>query len=937
MANSLMPLVKFTGGEFSPSLDNRYDLENYRDGCRHLTNVIPMKQGGAQRRPGTQYASDGGKGGGGTGITAGVSRLQKFQYAPGTAFILEFCDTGIRFFASGSLSAPAAQVTLSSAPTWVSGTSYAWGAFVTSPITSLIYYNFYSSYINSTTDPSVDTGRWFQQSIYEVPAPYSGANFTAPDYWAADVFVLQTLQINDVMYIVHPNFPVWKLTRYSNTNWVMQQVQFITPAMMDENATDETLTASATTGSMTLTATANAAWANATVYVPGNTVSNAGLIYSCLMAHTSSATFTTDLANGLWVLVTNFVAGHVGSYWQLAYNRPTSFIEFDAVAAGPNYTFLAGTWYGAGGPTSLYLVGTWEVQTYGTWTGDVTIKVSYDNGSTFQIITTLTSRGDANYSISGQELSGGIYAFTVANPAAVASSTPPRIVLTADNQFIYGLVQITAVASAYSATASVIGAPLYATTATAFWSEGAWSQYRGYPQAITVFQERVWYGYSAAEPQRVWATQTDDIENFALVDQSQATYGLAFDLNAAGRGPIQWLAAQTDLFAGLASAEWVLSSGGTTTAITATAIQALEHTVNGSAPALPGFIIGQAAFYVQRKGRSFQQMMFSVFTNKYMSQDMQVTSQHLTNAGIQQFDYQQQFQEQSILWAICGDGTLISMTYAIDQKVFAWAKHNTGVGTDVGFLSVQVIYGAAGADDEVWVSVYRAGEAGGFGPYCSIERLNPVDWQTYNVGQPQLNVGCWSDCSVAVTSPGSNVITGIPHQLIGRTVVASIVPQSNAGMWAIRNLVVSNSQTVTIPNYVPVAGDVVTVGLPVNWEIMPMRLDVDPRQGPTPGQTKSIRQLFLRTLNSIGGQWATTAAPPILGTLSVVNDIQVYPINTFGGAPPPFTPNIPQDKEIDVGGLFGYSLDPEFAVVGSDPLPFFLLGIAIKYDVGGRT
>lgn len=944
MANSLYPIVKLSGGEWSPSLDNRYDLADYRDGCRKLRNTVPMKQGGAQRRPGSQWIEPGKVAS--TGAKS-ISSFRKFQYAPGTTFMLEFCDHGIRFYSNG------AQVTLAAGtlPNWATGTSYPAGSFVQVGGSGYYLYAGTNGYgtalINSVISPGSDTAHWSYQTngvnvIYEVPAPYLGTNFTPPAYWAADVCQVVILQINDVVYIVHPNYPVWKLTRYTNTNWVMQQVQFLLPAMMDENATNETLQASATTGTVTLTAAANANWTTGFTYVPGNTVLDGGLIYDCLQTH-KSGTFSTDLANGLWTLVTNFVAGHVGSFWQLAYNRPTSFIEFDAAGTSASYTFSGGTWYGAGGPSSLFLVGTWEVQTYGTWQADVTVSVSYDNGITFQVITTLTSRGDANYSISGQELSGGIYAFTIANPVAWASTTPPRIVLTADNQFVYGLVQITAVANAYLATALVVGSPLYATTATEYWSEGAWSAVRGYPQAITIFQERVWYGYSAAEPQRVWATQTDDIENFALFDQSQATYGLAFDLNAAGRGPIQWLAAQTDLFCGLASAEWIISSGATTTAITATAIQALENTVNGSAPALPAIIIGQACFYVQRKGRSFQQMMFSVFTNKYMSQDMQVTSQHLTNAGIVQFDYQQQFQEQALIWAVCGDGTLISMTYALDQKVFAWAGHNTGQDAGDIVISAQVIYGAAGQDDEVWLTVLR-NPATATG--CQIERLYPIDWQTYNVGQPQLNQACYADCASFFVYPGAfagNTLDGLPLCLIGRTLVAAIIPQANTGMWAVRSLPCTSAifpaegGAVTIPNYVPAAGDVVIVGLPVNWQIMPHRLDVDPRQGPTPGQTKSIRELFLRTLNSIGGQWATTAAPPLLGTLSVVNDIQVQPINATPGTPPPFTANIPLDVPIEIGGLFGYSLDPEFAIQGSDPLPFFLLGIAVKYDIGGRT
>jgi len=282
----------------------------------------------------------------------------------------------------------------------------------------------------------------------------------------------------------------------------------------------------------------------------------------------------------------------------------------------------------------------------------------------------------------------------------------------------------------------------------------------------------------------------------------------------------------------------------------------------------------------------------------------------------------------------------------MEQKVFAWAPHNTG--TDLGdkVISVAVIQGAAGQDDEVWVTVLRdIGTNNGKG--CQLERLYPVDWQTFNLGQPQLSVANYADCSTFFVYPtdfATNTIYSIPQCLVGRTLVASIVPASGAGMWSVRNLTVGvgtfppnvGVPYVTIPNYVPAAGDTVVVGLPINWLIQPQRLDVDPRAGPTQGLLKTIRTLYPRVLNSLGGQWSTQGAPPVLGSLSVVNDIPWYPITQSGGAPPPFTPNVSIDLEIDVAGLFGNSLDPQFAFQGFDPLPFYLLGMGIKYDISGK-
>ena len=932
MPHTLNTLSAFTAGEWSPTLDSRVDLPNYRKAARKLRNMVPMKQGGATRRPGTQFVAQGGQTRG--AFTSPLSRLIKFQYAPGTTYILEFFQNGIRFYTGGT-TATQIQTVQSTLPAYTNGTWYAIGAYVV--YAGVTYYCFNGPVLASSTNrpgTSIGNNFWRSQTAFQVPTPYNANNFTAPNYWAADIFSLQFEQINDVVYIVHPNYPVWKLTRYSDTNWVMQQVQFLTPAMLDENATDMTLTASAVSGSITLSANPNAAWANSTVYVPGNTVSGSPdgvntYIYNCIVSNTSnsSGAFGQDLALGYWTQQNTFLSGHVGSYWQLAYNRPTSNIEFDAATiSSGSYNFGSGSWNG--GTTTLYVIGTWEIQTYGTWTGNFTAQVSYDNGTTYQNIVTLTSKNDANYSISGQELTGGLYTFSFigGSTATVASSTPPRVVLTANNQYVYGLVEITGVSTLYTATATVVGHALYATTPTTFWSEGAWSNVRGYPQAVTVYQQRMWYGATAFQPQRIWATQTNDIENFALIDQSQPTYGLAFDLNAPSRGPINWLNAQTDLMAGLAAAEWIIGSGQPNTAISPTSITAVEHSANGSIQGQTGKIIGNAAFYVQRRGTSFQQMLFSVFTNKYMSQDVLSYSQHLTNSGIKNFDYQQEFENQSILWAVCGDGTLISMTYSLEQEMFAWARHDTGQDNGDKFISVAVIYGANGADDEVWVSVLRNPANA---TTCQIERVYPIAWQNYNVGQPDLTQACFADCATQYfpTTGGTNVLSGLPVCLYNRFVTAALIPASGTGMISYRIVSCNNYGNVVLDNYVPKTGDCVWVGLPIQWYLQPMRLDVDQRAGEVVGLTRAISKLYVRVVNSIGGQWATSQGDIV--------DIQSYPITENSGNPPPFYPNVPLDLELDVGGLTQYELDATFTLQGTDPLPMTVLGVTIKQDIGG--
>lgn len=979
MPHTLSNLSAFTAGEWSPTLDSRTDLPGYRKACRKLRNMLPLKQGGATRRPGTQFIAQGKQASSGQYL----SRLESFQYAPGTTFQLEFTQYGIRFYATGTIPTQITVIASGTpnqyqvlAPQYNSANTYAQGAFVWSTLNGRVYYA-YASIVNpSSGDPSTTPSLWVQQNIYEVPTPYSSLGITSTtgtvtpyatnQYWNSDIFIIQVKQINDVIYIVHPNLPVWKLIRYANNNWVTQQVQFNTPPMLDENGTDIILCPSAASGTgITLSATAPY-WTTGTYYSMGNTVTYQSNIWTATQINISG-NWDSDVAAGYWKITPIFNSLHVGSYWQLAFNRSKSSVELPFSANATS--------------TSLTLVGTWELQTYGTWSATVAIQVSYDNGVTFQNITTLTSKSDANYSISGQELTGGIYQIVISNYASTTSTTPPRVVLTADNQFVYGLAKITGVTDSYHATCTAIvnfyADPAYSSAAawnsstnyqfgaivtsgsqpyfcilsctnvpvtntgnwipcintTQFWSEGAWSNYRGYPQAIAIFQERMWYAGTAYQPQRIWGTQTNDIENFALVDQSQPTYGLAFDLNAPSRGPIRWLNAQTDLMIGLAAAEWILSSGQPNTAISPTSVTALEHSANGSAAYLPGQIIGNAAFYVQRRGTNFNQMLFSVFTNKYMSQDVLTYSQHLTNSNIQQFDYQQEFENQSVLWAVCGDGSLISMTYSLEQEIYAWAKHTTGVDNGDKVLSVSVIYGANGADDEVWLSILR-NPATGLG--CQIERIWPISWQTDNVGQPLLSEACYVDCATYTTIPGgttSNVFGGLPACLYNRPAAAAVIPAAGTTMVTFNNLTVSNTGSVTLANYVPQQGDTVWIGLPIYWYLQPMRLDTDGRVGDVAGLTRAIRNVYVRVVNSLGGQWSTPQGEVI--------DIQNYPIthnsNNTTVVGVPFVPNIPLDLELDMGALMQYDLDATFTLQGYAPLPMTILGITVKQDIGGTA
>lgn len=53
MAN--IPIIRLNGGEYTPLIDARADIEKYISGCRKLENFFPRIYGVIERRPGTKF------------------------------------------------------------------------------------------------------------------------------------------------------------------------------------------------------------------------------------------------------------------------------------------------------------------------------------------------------------------------------------------------------------------------------------------------------------------------------------------------------------------------------------------------------------------------------------------------------------------------------------------------------------------------------------------------------------------------------------------------------------------------------------------------------------------------------------------------------------------------------------------------------------------
>ena len=92
------------------------------------------------------------------------------------------------------------------------------------------------------------------------------------------------------------------------------------------------------TGSNVATSIIADTWVTATAYIPDNKIIYSGLIYRCLIAHTSG-TFDTNLAAGKWVALTyaTFWANGIGQNAATATDKTT----FTAGISGASSTRIA--------------------------------------------------------------------------------------------------------------------------------------------------------------------------------------------------------------------------------------------------------------------------------------------------------------------------------------------------------------------------------------------------------------------------------------------------------------------------------------------------------------------------------------------------------------------------------------------------------------------
>lgn len=347
-----------------------------------------------------------------------------------------------------------------------------------------------------------------------------------------------------------------------------------------------------------------------------------------------------------------------------------------------------------------------------------------------------------------------------------------------------------------------------------------------FPRCATFIEQRLAFGGTLNDPQAVWMSQTANYENFGYSRPLKASDAVTFRIKAQQVNEIRSMLPTKGLMIMTSGAEWLVTGGSQSDAITPTAIDIKNQGYRGSSRVQP-IIVGNTILFAQERGAIIRDFSYDFAEDGYQGKDLTILSRHLFDGkSIKSWAFQQV--PNSIVWVILDDGSLVSLTYLKEHDVWGWTRHSSPAGAK--FHSVAVI--GEGNEDVPYFVVERT--IGGT-QVKYIERLHTRHFT-------DVKDAFFVDSGLTYTGSPTSTLSGLSH-LNGQTVAALV--DGNV----VRNLTVSGG-SVTLP----VAGSKIHIGLPYEAKIQTLDLDLGAVQGlgTVQGRKKTVAAVTLRVEKTRG-------------------------------------------------------------------------------------
>jgi len=414
-----------------------------------------------------------------------------------------------------------------------------------------------------------------------------------------------------------------------------------------------------------------------------------------------------------------------------------------------------------------------------------------------------------------------------------------------------------------------------------------------YPAAVGYVEQRRVFGGSNLALQNVWATKsgTESNMNYSLPIRDDDS--IQFRVAAREACSIRHIVPLIDMLLLTSSTEWRVNNpvGGP---LTPSTVNAKPQGYVGANNAQPVVVANSVVFAAARGGRPHE-MSFVYQAGGYVASDLSYRVTHLFEGanivgtiGFAKLPYP------IIYFVDFSSGQLRGLTYAPQQGIRAWHKHDTQNGI---FESCCVV--AEGTSDIAYFIVNRTIN-GSVVRYveCFHTRL------TTAAQQDQFFV----DCGVTYSGAPATVISGLTW-LEGQTV-------SVLGDGGVLPQCVVTGGAITLQSAVSVA----QIGLQITADAQTLPVVVD-GPGFAQGHKKNVNRVYLKVFRSSG----FFAGPDASNLVQVEQRT-----NENYGVPPALTTD---EVQIDIKP--SWNNGGQVFIRQTDPLPLTLLGIEADVTVGG--
>lgn len=451
----------------------------------------------------------------------------------------------------------------------------------------------------------------------------------------------------------------------------------------------------------------------------------------------------------------------------------------------------------------------------GTWTGTVIVQRSVGNNTSWTDTSyTFTTNGGVNIT---DGLDNQIVYYRIGFNAGYGSGTVTAVLIYSSGG-LTGIARVTDYISPTSLAAEVLK-PFGGLTGSVLWSEGLYSDYRGWPSSMALHEDRLWQAGS----DNIDGSVTDGFENFD--DETIGDSGPI--IRTLGSGPsdsINWLLSLQRLIVGTDIAERVARSSSLDEPLTPTNYNLKAPSTRGSSAISPVKIDNNGIF---AKGSRLFQLSYTPGADlDYTSEDLTNITPEIGRPGFVCLAVQRY--PDTRVHGVRADGTAAVLLYDPIEDVKCWVTVTTS-----GFVEwAYVLPGGDGSEeDKVYYHVRRT---------INGQTVRYIEKWAHESECQGGSLNKQADSFIAQSnSVSSSVMSGLDH-LEGETVV----------VWADGKSVGSRVVTGGLITGLPATTLNVMAGLPYTAQFKSSKLAYAASLGTALNQVKKVDHLGLNMVNT---------------------------------------------------------------------------------------